>query len=371
MPAATATVPYWRIPGRLGIDSTNIPPYVDVAVVGGGLVGLTAALHLTGSGVETVLIDAGQPGAGSSTTGAGVVGWSRASAHPHEVDPRASGRAAVADVIAGAQEWFSEFVARHGLDADHRAPGTVLVTGPADPGPLDTTHPGLLTDGLVASISGAGGALAVDEPIRSISRHSRGFQLLTSKRKITARNVIVATGGSPGPHPLGELRKRFRTQHGRGIVVTMDPDALGEIVPEGVTTYRAGPRVSVVRPVAGNAALLWIPHAHRRELQRPASVVAAMALGGAGSMQITHDWVDSYAATHDGVPRIGRVNAMWYAGGVNDPGLAALLGCHVAGLTIGTVGASPFAEIPHPYDLTTRLRSWFLEGWGRRRRLTV
>ena len=38
----------------------------DVAVVGGGFTGLSAALHLAEGGAETVLLEAGPPGFGAS-----------------------------------------------------------------------------------------------------------------------------------------------------------------------------------------------------------------------------------------------------------------------------------------------------------------
>jgi glycine/D-amino acid oxidase-like deaminating enzyme len=350
---APASIPVWRDARDPDWTSTDIPHQVDVAVVGGGVIGLTAMHHLVAAGATAVLIEAGQPGAGSSTTGSGVVGWSRTVADPGAIDPRASGSEDLAATVAGAQEWFARFIGDHDLDADLVIPGSVHLAGPSDPGPLGTLHPRRLIESLMRAIISHRGAAAFDEPLRSASRHTRGFQLLTSRRKISAQNVIMAAGAVPGPYPMSDLRKRYRSRRGRCIVFSSHE--LDAVLPNGVTTYSPAPDVRVLRRLGPTSALLWFPDLTQRRAARPAATFLDESAAGLGAT-ITHDWLDRYATTHDGLPRIGRISGVWYAGGAADPALTALLGHHVAGLTIGSVASSPFAEIPHDYAITSRLR---------------
>ena len=363
--ASPAEVSLWREPEKVGMVTREVPTEVDVAVIGAGVIGLTAMEHLTTQGARAVLIEAGQPGGGSTTTGSGVVGWSRSLTRPGEVDPRASGFPHLVDALDSAQDWFADYVSDRGLEADLAVPGSVSIQGPTDPGTLGTVHPGKLVRSLVDTIQSSGGALAVDEPLRSISRHTRGFQVLTSERKISADTVVVATGAASGPHPLGELHKRYSVRRGRCLVVQCPADRLDSIVPAGRSSHTPSGRVTVIRRVGDDRALVWYPDIDRRPMG-PHELLGA-TLPDLPVDAVTHDWHDPYATTHDGIPRIGRINAVWYAGGAADPALGALLGYHVAGLTIGTVGSSPFAEIPHALAWTDRMRARLLRPPVRRR----
>jgi glycine/D-amino acid oxidase-like deaminating enzyme len=366
--ARAAEVPLWRDPSRIGVVRDEIPTVVDVAVIGAGVIGLTAMEHLTSNGARAVLIEAGQPGGGSSTTGSGVVGWSRSLARPGEVDPRASGFPDLVAALNGAQDWFVDYIEDKNLDTDLVVPGSVSIHGPTDPGALGTVHPGQLVVSLVHQIRSTGGALAVDEPLRSISRHTKGFQILTSERKISAQAVIVATGAASGPHPLGELRKRYSIRQGRCLVVRSEPRALDGVVPIGGTSHTPRNRVIVIRRIDDARALVWYPNVGVTPVG-PEQLLTT-SLPDLPVDAVTHDWRDPYATTHDGIPRIGRMNAVWYAGGAADPALGALLGHHVAGLSIGTVGSSPFAEIPHSLAWTDRLRARLLRPRSAQSRLS-
>ena len=351
-----ASTPIWKDVRSLGRRSSPIPASVDVAVIGGGIVGLTAMAHLVRAGADAVLIEAGQPGAGSSLMGSGVVGWSRAVADLSEIDPRSSGFGELAHALSGAQEWLAAFATDNAVDAGLEIPGAGHVAGPLNPGTLGTVHPGRFIESLVHAILVKGGSVAVDEPLRSVSRHTKGFQLLTSRRKVSATNVILAAGATHGPYPLDDLQKRYRVRRGRSVVIRADPAVLDEIAPRGRTLHTPAASLVLVRRVDPASALMWFPDlGNRSSSLDAASLIDAHWPTLAGS-EVTHDWRDDYATTRDGLPRIGRINATWYAGGAADPALGALVGDHVAGLTIGTRGSSPFAEIPHDYALISRLR---------------
>jgi glycine/D-amino acid oxidase-like deaminating enzyme len=351
-----ATTPIWRDVATLDEEPGPIPRRADVVIVGGGIIGLAAMHELVAHDATAVLIEAGRPGGGATSTGPGVVGWAPSLAHPDDIDPRASGFTEIAETLEQAGDWLAEHLANHDLDASIATPGDVSVLGPADPGPLSTIDPDRLTAALVEAIRSYGGSIATNEALRSLSKHTAGFQVLTSKRKITADEVIIATGAAAGPRPLGELHKRYRHRRGRCLVVTTTRADVDRLVPPG-TSYRPAPDLTVIRRLSSEAVLVWYPDlGPRRFTMEPELLLAGSDPRLAGA-RITHDWQDRYATTGDGIPRIGRIRSAWYAGGAADLALGALLGHHVAGLTIGSLGSSPFAEIPHERDLTSRIRT--------------
>ncbi|WP_376097476.1 FAD-dependent oxidoreductase [Roseomonas sp. CCTCC AB2023176] len=64
-------VPQPPMPAWTTAPSAAVPPDCDVLVIGGGVVGLSAARHLAQNGVDVLVADRGEPGLGASTTNAG------------------------------------------------------------------------------------------------------------------------------------------------------------------------------------------------------------------------------------------------------------------------------------------------------------
>src|SRR5690242_6565582 len=54
-------------------DTRPIPPVLDVAVVGGGLTGMSAAFHLARGGLKVVVFEAARVGDGASGRTGGIV----------------------------------------------------------------------------------------------------------------------------------------------------------------------------------------------------------------------------------------------------------------------------------------------------------
>jgi glycine/D-amino acid oxidase-like deaminating enzyme len=93
---------------------------VEVAIVGGGFTGLTAALHLAERGRSVAVFEAEHLGAGASGLNGGFVVPNFSKADPATTIRRlgeAKGRALLALVARGAERVF-ETVAAHGIDCD-------------------------------------------------------------------------------------------------------------------------------------------------------------------------------------------------------------------------------------------------------------
>src|SRR5271165_7136603 len=98
----------------------------DVAVVGGGITGLSTALHAAASGAKVILLEAEEPGFGASGRNGGQVNPSLK--HDPDIVERDFG----ADLgrrmnhLAGAApEFVFELIKRHGIRCDARQNGTL------------------------------------------------------------------------------------------------------------------------------------------------------------------------------------------------------------------------------------------------------
>ena len=97
----------------------------DVLVIGGGIAGLTTALHLTEAGVGTVLLEAGQPGDGATGWSGGVVAPDHIR-HTPETIGRVLGRAAaekLTRMVGTSGRGLFDLIARHDIACEARQDG--------------------------------------------------------------------------------------------------------------------------------------------------------------------------------------------------------------------------------------------------------
>jgi glycine/D-amino acid oxidase-like deaminating enzyme len=357
-----APIPLWREHGPIVPSPADEPQAtgelgrrIDVVVVGAGIVGLTAALAVARASTEVLLVEGGPLGEGASTAGSGLVGWVPPRPDRTEIGP---GRGVDLDAsLRGAGEALVRRVAAAGWDADLVSPAGVVVGGSNAVPPLATVHPHRLLAAMAADLQEAGGAIAVHEPVRNISRHTTGYQVLTSRRKITATDVILATGGSRGPRPFDEIRRRMVTR--RALVaatVPLSAERVAELVPPTITITRPARARWAAHATADRRIVVWHAAPPPAGKEGPWPALAAVTLPSLAEAEVTHMWRDEHALTADGNPRIGRINGMWYAVGGGDIALGAVAGDHVGGLVAGSRPRSPFAEIPHRVPRLQRLR---------------
>ena len=99
----------------------------DVAIVGGGIAGCSAALHAAEAGARVVLVEANEIGWGASSRNAGHL--PPATKHdPDEIIAR-YGAAAGQRLIDAAEQGpvlLGELIARHGIDCDYSVPGIIM-----------------------------------------------------------------------------------------------------------------------------------------------------------------------------------------------------------------------------------------------------
>ncbi len=236
-------------PARAAFDG---PQSTEVAVIGGGFTGLSAALHLAEAGTEVTLLEARHIGWGASgrnggfcCLGGGMISNPQLARRFGPGAPaiyRAAEKAAVALV--------AERLARHGIDAETHSEGETLLAHtprhmaalrrelphvaevygvtpqlhePADLAALGMSGPfhGGLTiplgfalnprkyvTGLASAAEAAGARLHDASPVTAITQGD-GFTLTTPKGPLKAKRLILATNGYSSDDIPGWLRARY------------------------------------------------------------------------------------------------------------------------------------------------------------------
>jgi glycine/D-amino acid oxidase-like deaminating enzyme len=263
----TVPAPDWPV-----VDDTLS---VDVAVIGAGFTGVSAALHLAQAGCSVAVLEAEGPGWGASGRNGGFccVGGAKISeaalVRIYGVEAaRAYGRAELeaVDFVAG-------LLARHGIDVDRHSTGeTQVAHRPRDMERLrrnaehferDTGLKAVVIDakdlaahGLNGPFFGAlstpvGFALnprkylfglaeaAVAEGVRFFQKSAatriegslRGYSILTARARITAANVLIATNGYSSEDTPHWLAGRYMPSQSSVLVTRPLTDA--EIAAQG------------------------------------------------------------------------------------------------------------------------------------------
>ena len=208
---------------------------VDVAVVGAGFTGLSAALHLAQAGASVAVLEAREAGWGGSGRAFGqVVPYFK----PSDAQVLADwgpdwGERMVQGAGAGPDLVF-DLIARHGIACEHARGGLVFAahTPRAEPGLerrarfwedrgaavsmlhgdalsaetgtrfyrtglLDrrggTLNPLAYARGLARAVVKAGGALHENSPVLSLARHGPAWQVRSRRGELLASQVVLAT----------------------------------------------------------------------------------------------------------------------------------------------------------------------------------
>ena len=213
------------------------PAEADVAIVGGGFTGLSAAIHLADAGKTVRLLDAAEPGWGGSGRNGGQVnpGWKIL---PDEIRER-FGEERAARVIAMASttcDLVFDLIERFNIDCDALRPGYVqgafgargrrmaedwarswsryvegielldrdaleMLIGSRryDSGMFDprggNIQPLSYARGLAHAAAGLGVDLHGQSPVRSIERRASGWILRTGEGSVEAPRVLIGTNG--------------------------------------------------------------------------------------------------------------------------------------------------------------------------------
>jgi glycine/D-amino acid oxidase-like deaminating enzyme len=275
-----STEPYWwqawrPSPGR---GARDVPARIDVALIGGGLTSLNAALELARAGVSCVVLEAREFGSGASTrNGGGVSGGINIGkglgGRKGETD-EALRQAMIADA-AQALDHLESLIAREGIDCDYERSGRFAgaftpahhraqarqcellnAHARAEARLLPRArvreemasdfyyggmiversgklHPAKFYGGLLDAAARAGAVLVADAPVTHVARDGGGWRLTTPRGTLLAEKVFVGTNGYTGAVTPTLRRRTIPVASHMIATEELDPALAASLIPKG------------------------------------------------------------------------------------------------------------------------------------------
>ena len=376
----------------------------DVAIIGAGYTGLSAAHHLSRAGVACVVLEANDVGWGGSGRNGGMAvlryktSWGalardlgdertgylhrlllsaidllEAAVSEYRIDcgfsrcghiTAANGRSALA-MLEDDVQWLATIGDRAPRILPEEETRELTGTSAYLGGYLDPRaggiHPLNYVRGLAAGVAGKGVPAFIDTPVRALKEEQDRVIVETPRAVVRANQVLVASNAYTDLLPFGtDLGSRFVAVSTSVVTTEPLPDALlTRILPRRhvvsdtrhlLNYFRIGPGNRLLYGGRGSLTGRESPEVYSG-LERKL-VETYPALSG---VSIDHRWSGKVAVTLDDFPHVGRVSpriayAMGYGGrGVVLTNLLGKMLAQVAmGETIdaGPMSASPFTRIP-------------------------
>lgn len=404
--------PFWWEAAPLSMPvSPPLPKQVDVAVIGAGYSGLSAALTLARAGRSVLVLEAGVPGEGASSRNGGMCGdmlkpslaeLSRKYGEPLAIALLKEAREAL--------DFLADFIAREGIECHFSRMGRF--TGALKPGQYDAMargseilrkvtgfpfdmverrhvrdelgsdlyvggrvthhhgglHPALYHKGLRERAALAGAIIAGRTPMTGLRRERAGFTVTTARGEIEARDVIVTTNGYTSP-VTGWLNRRVIPVTSYIIATEeLSDNLMRQLMPKGRMVTDTNRLLVYYRPSHDGKRILFGGRAH----YRPADPATAGAIlrrymiqlfPELSDVKLSHSWFGFIAYTFDRMPHIGTRDGVHYAMGYCGSGvvMSTWLGRKAALRVLGSAdGKTAFAEIAHPTMPLYTGTPWFL-----------
>jgi glycine/D-amino acid oxidase-like deaminating enzyme len=411
MPHKISVTPLWMQNADMPAPSARpLPSRVDVLVIGAGYTGLSAARETANAGRSTLVIDAGDVGAGCSSRNGGQVAYS---IKPSFNSLKAKFGAELAfgicrdglDAVAYLRslakqqvdcDWredgcfFGAHTAKHfeqmARDAQNQPRGLeqrISVVPKADQHAeiaSDFYHGGCVyhddasvdpTRLLLALLRRAvdAGASVVDRcPVGAIKPIRDGFEALTPRGVVHARQVLLATNGYSGP--LSPWHRRRVIPIGSYQIATepLGADRVRTLIPHGRNIVDSRRVVVYFRPSADGERIIFGGRAALAEQDPLACVprlrqMMARILPQLKSVPVTHAWVGWVAYTFDTLPHLGQHDGIYYCMGYCGQGvpLAPYFGRRIGQQMLGlTEGRTALDGLPFPSRPYYHGNPWFL-----------
>lgn len=391
------TIPLWQddFPRPETLPVSLLPESVDVAIVGGGYTGLTAAYTLAKSGVATAVLEQERIGTGASSRHAGIVttGFRQSLANLFDLHGEALGRQ-LWQASLEAVDLVGEIVADEGISCDFTRRGHLtLATKPSHfksmqalaawfDSELDfslqllspeeaatavgsptyfggmvnewsaSLHPSKYLYGLAGAVARQGGLLCEKTAVTRLEKFAHGFLVHTSQGTVKAREVLLATNGYTGKLVRSVQRLVFPMNSVAIVTEPLTPAQQTYLNPDGRTAQDSRWLHHYFR-LTPDGRFLFGSHRHWRLEQDLLDCAAALRQQMVkrfpllADVPLSHVWAGNLGQTFDLVPHIGRLNGVHYALGYSGQGVAlsAYLGREAGLLLSGQKRTSPFVAI--------------------------
>lgn len=406
---------YWlaSAPPFTGGAEGGVEGKADVAIIGGGFTGLSAALALAKRGARVVLLEAGQVvgeasgrnggqcnngtahdyGALSAKFGKDVAkAWYRAHCDAVDTVERLAREEGIACdfhrcgrvKLAAKPAHYDKLVRAHDLLAAEVDSNVRLVPpeqvrdevgSDAFHGALIQTtsaqlHPARFGVGLAEAAARAGARIYERAEVTGLDRLPQGWRVTSSRGTVSADQVLVATGGAPAAAPFGYFRRRIISV-GSFVIATepLDNATIDRLLPgrrNYVTSKNIGNYFRLTpdnRLIFGGRARFAISDP-RSDLKSGRILEETMgelfpALKGVG---VDHVWGGMVDLTADRLPRAGEQDGLYYSMGYSGHGvqMATHMGQQMARVMSGEPDANPWADLDWPSVPGHFGKPWFL-----------
>ncbi len=399
------TSPWWweaAPPQERG--QTAVPAKIDVAVIGAGFTGLSAAIQLARAGRSVAVFDADDPGSGASKRNGGMIGsghrvglamLEKRYGHERGVAVLKEGMRALAFTTGFIEDeaiacgftrcgrfrgaWTQDAYDAMARDIDslsaligleavmvpksevHREVATDKYQGGCIFLQHGGLHPGLFHQGLLEKAEAAGAVVLGRTPVTALDKNAAGFTLTTPRGNTAASEVIVATNGYSGP-----LLPHFRRRIVPVPSYVIATEELGEarvsaLFPSGRMIVESRSRHCYYRPSPDGKRIVFgaRPAAHHIPPERAGAISRKILIDlfpELHDVAITHAWRGNTGMSYDDIPHLGRLNdgpleGLHFALGYSGSGvaMAPYLGYRIAHKLLGDdEGDTAFDDLPHP-----------------------
>lgn len=390
----------------------ELPTQVDVAIVGGGYTGLSAARTLRKAGVSVAVLERHQIGWGASSRNGGITGCGLKKGAPAifktygekyghffwqagldaldlvielskkdgiDCDLQQKGDLCVA-YKPSHFEGFKERIRWHKQNLGHElelvAPSELqseigsptYFGGVVDPHGTGI-HPAKLVYNLAEFVAAQGAILCENAGVTKIEKLDQGYAIETARGYLETKEVILATNGYTEKNLSPQLKRKTFPVGSYSIVTEPLSDELTEsISPKGRMFWDSKWFLNYFR-LTPDHRLLWGGRNNLSTtlgLANSAAILHAEMLRAFPQLEgipVTHTWTGQLAIPFDLMPNIGRLDdGIHYALGYGGHGLhtALYLGREIAQILTGEKTSSPFMEIPHQTYFFYHDKAWFL-----------
>lgn len=368
-------LPFWWDAAEPGLREDPCPDRTEIAIIGGGYAGLSAACTLRRLGHAVVVLDAERIGWGASSRNGGMVSG-RAPVAGDVLERRfgAAHAAAIGQACAGAFPFIEALIAREAIDCDYVRCGRftgaytprqfaaqqagaaqmMATTGDAVRvvpksaqrevigsdfyfGGLqwDATgslHPGKYARGLAAAAARAGACLVDRTRVTAIRPEGSGFRLSTDRFELRADAVLTATNGyslGPGRQAAMPWLARRLIPVASYLIATeeLPAETVSRLFPHQRMMGETRRVLNYFRPSPDGRRVIWGGRASFREVSPLAAAPTlhrrmTQVFPELATTRISHAWKGNVAFTFDHLPHIGVERGVHYAAGCQGSGVA-------------------------------------------------
>ena len=408
-------IPYWidtapAFPDRSG---RQLPDSVDVAIVGGGITGLNAAIRLARKGAAVVVLEQGRFGSGASGRNGGMCTTGVAVGANAAIDRYGAAAArGYHDAYLQAVDFVEQLVRAERIECDFRRAGrlgvasrpshhehqkaaqtllaeqfhheTVLI-GPSELqaelgsahycgallDPLSAgLHVGRYVRGLVEVADRSGANLQEATRVTRVRQRRDGrFDVSASRGSVSATQVLLATdaytdGAFPGlrrrmvtvgsfiivTEPLGDRLAREVMPRGRMVVDTRNVSHYFRLTPDNRLLFGGRARFALSNPDSDRKSGRIL---HRDMLRVFPQLARA---------HIDYVWGGNVGISFDRMPHAGQMGGLYYSMGYSGHGvqMASLMGARIAEVMDGHPEANPWRHLKARMFPTYSGTAWFL-----------